>query len=225
MSNDTNTEATDDWPPWRKFFMDILKTLIAFLLVSAISITWFDRFDTRLQLNKHIVQTQITRDFELVDTFSATSFAYPDVASDAFNDAAQGMDRKASDGFAGSSLIRRFQDEMFDDYNKATQDIDRRFLTVDDPSVTEKELASAIEALRKDTKDIHTLMKQAIVVARSIADTETKNADLDSLKTELETLRTDSKTARDKFRATRLRILTLFETVISQRVDSLAEGV
>jgi hypothetical protein len=190
--------------------MDIVKTIVAFLVVSFISINYLDHFDTKLQLRLHVARLQIARDFDLLEAFASTSFTYRTLAADAFTDASRGRDRDDYKKFDKSDLVRRFQDEVFDKYTQALQDVETRFLSSETLSQQQEQLATLIGVLREHASNIHELMKQAIADSRMGRDTTA--------------LAEESRHARHQFESVQIEIRKVLESIIAKRSEALAEN-
>lgn len=66
----------EEWSPWRKFFMDLIKTVLGFLVVSFITIAYFDRFDSQLQIHRYVAKLHVDRDSAVIDEFEDASFEF-----------------------------------------------------------------------------------------------------------------------------------------------------
>ncbi len=143
------------WSDLTKWWMGLISAVLTFGLFTFVSLWWLDGLDTKTQLRRHVLQTQVARDYAALDDFRESSFAYKAVAADAFKDSADGATRKSSDE------IQRFQDEVNDNYERALEILEARFFAVEKLGETELSLQSSIKSLRVHSKEMHSQIQGA----------------------------------------------------------------
>lgn len=136
---------SDDWSPWKKWWMDVVKFGTTFALAAVLSIAVLDRVQDRRAQRQFEWSKRYESSLKILDEFRRASFVYQETTLDAYWEALRGLGR------ADSPVILRWQTTVNDDFLLALEAIESRFANAGGPAG----LPDAIKELRSTHSTIY----------------------------------------------------------------------
>ena len=109
-----NQNQTAGWSDKKKWWMDLVKSLISFGLITGVTVTFtiifLNRIDTEIELKRFKIRFTYEYDFRQLERFERNNGVLISLAYDAYREYIAGKTRETSD------VLRKYKDDAYDNY-------------------------------------------------------------------------------------------------------------